>query len=131
MPFLDNNGVEFLAADIKALCDADYMPLTPTAVTGFAAGANVSLGSNCYAWSIGKLCMVSLNMQITANISSGAALVTGLPKNSAKQVSFAAARGGTTYSAAMRVQGNATSVTADGAISQTGWYNAFFIYVMA
>lgn len=105
--------------------------LIPTAVSGLSAGTNVNLGSNTFAWTIGNLCMVTLNIQLNANISSGSTLVSGLPKNSAKQISFAAARGGTTYSAAMRIQGNATTITADGAISQTGWYNAFFMYVMA
>lgn len=110
----------------------DALALNPVAVSGLTAGSSdVNLGSNCYAWTIGNLCMVTLNIQITANISSGSTLVKGLPKNSSKQVSFAAAKGGTTYSAAMRIQGNATTITNDGAISQTGWYNAFFMYVMA
>lgn len=105
--------------------------LTPTEVTGIEAGTNCSLGSHCHVWTIGKYCMVTLNLQITGSISSGAALVSGLPKNSGDRVSFAAARSGGTQSAAMRIAANATTITADGAISQTGYYDAFFIYIMA
>lgn len=105
--------------------------LSPVEVTGLAAGTNVSLSQHCHAWTIGKYCMVSLNIQITGSISSGATLVSKLPKNSASRVCFAAARTGGTQSAAMRIVENATTITADGAISQTGYYNAFFIYILA
>ena len=105
--------------------------LTPVAVTGWSAGTNVSLGSHCHAWKIGKYCMVTLNLQITGSISSGATLVSGMPKNSASRVCFAAARTGNTQSAAMRITENSTAITADGAISNTGYYDAFFIYILA
>lgn len=105
--------------------------LSPVEVTGLAAGTNVSLSQHCHAWTIGKYCMVSLNIQITGSISSGATLVSKLPKNGASRVCFAAARTGGTQSAAMRIVENATTITADGAISQTGYYNAFFIYILA
>ena len=98
--------------------------------SGLTAGTNVNLGSNCHAWKVGRMCYVTLNLQVTGSISSGAELVKGLPKNGASQVSFAAALGGSTNSAAMRIQGSATAITADGAISQTGWYDAFFMYIM-
>lgn len=105
--------------------------LTPTEVTGIEAGTNCSLGSHCHVWTIGKYCMVTLNLQITGSISSGATLVSKLPKNSGDRISFAAARSGGTQSAAMRIAANATTITADGAISQTGYYDAFFIYILA
>ena len=98
--------------------------------SSLTAGSNVNIGSNCHAWKKGGLCFVTLNMQITGSISSGATLVSGLPTNSSAQVSFAAALGGTTSSAAMRIQSGASVITADGAISTTGWYDAFFVYVM-
>lgn len=105
--------------------------LTPVAVTGWSAGTNCSLGSHCHAWTIGKYCMVALNLQITGSISSGATLISGMPKNSASRVCFAAARSGGTQSAAMRITENSTAITADGAITTTGYYDAFFIYIMA
>jgi len=98
--------------------------------SSLTAGTNVNLGSNCHAWKKGDLCFVTLNMQITGSITSGATLVSGLPTNSSAQVSFAAALGGTSTSAAMRIQGGASVITADGAISTTGWYDASFVYVM-
>lgn len=105
--------------------------ITPEAVTGMSAGTNCNLGSHCHAWKIGKFCMVTLNLQITGSISSGATLVKDLPKNSGDRVSFAAARSGGTQSAGMRIAADATTITSEGSISQTGYYDAFFIYIMA
>lgn len=118
--------------DIKKLLTKLIQANIPKDVTsGMSAGTNCSLGSHCHAWKVGKLCMVTLNLQITGSISSGATLISGMPKNSGDRVSFAAARSGNTQSAAMRIAANATTITADGAISTTGYYDAFFIYIMA
>lgn len=128
--FLDSDGVEHLAADIKALCDNTYTPITPTEVTGLSAGTNCSLGSYCYAYKIGPLCLVHLNLQITGSISSGATLVSGLPKAARRQC-FAAAKSGGTQAYGMRINANATAITADGAISTTGYFDACLLYIMA
>ena len=117
--------------NIKKLFTKILQSLAPVAVTTLQAGTNCSLGSHCHAWTVGKFCMVTLNLQITGSISSGATLVKGLPTNSADRVSFAAAKSGGTQSAGMRIAGSATTITADGAISSTGYYDAFFIYIMA
>ena len=117
--------------DVKKLFTKILQSLNPVAATGYSAGTNCNLGSHTHVWKVGKFCMVTLNLQITGSISSGATLVKGLPTNSGDRVSFAAARSGGTQSAGMRIAASATTITADGAISQTGYYDAFFIYIMA
>lgn len=100
-----------------------------TGTGGITAGTNANLG-NSHFYKMGNICIVTLNLQITASISSGAALVNGLPK--AKQrTNFATAQSGSTRSAGMRIMQNATSITADGAISSNGYYDGFFFYEIA
>lgn len=117
---------------IKALLAKILHCLRPIKQTTPTAGTNVNLGTNGgnnYVYRMGKLVIVSLNFQITGNISSGATLISGLPK-AATQVSAAASRNGQTNSASIRIQSGATAITADGAISSaTGWYDASFSYI--
>ena len=104
--------------------------LTPVEVTTLQAGTNTNLGTHTHAWKIGKFCMVTLNMQVTNTISSGETLVSGLPQNSGSRVSFASCRGASA-GIGMRIAANATTITADAGTTGKGWYDAFFIYIMA
>lgn len=117
--------------DIKKLLTKLIQANIPEDVSSnLTAGTNCNLGSYCYAYKFGKFCLVNLNLQITGSISSGATLVNGLPKAKNRSC-FAAARSGQVQAAAMRIAANSTSITADGAISNTGYYDGTLLYVIA
>ena len=98
--------------------------LTPTGVTGIAAGTNISFDSvQCYT--IGKICILNARINVTGNIAAGTSvLVSGLPKAKASQKVVAYVNNGNNKAIQITSSGNITDDWAGFSAN-----NSFFVSV--